>query len=176
MIDIEKLRKKLEPHEVKNIEDIIKNPKEKHSAIIRPLNLFIYWTSLLVLGISNFFASFLLIPTMLFLNGIRLYVIVIVFGLILGTLFTFLLQGMEHMERKFHIIALIFMPLLGVADISIMASVVKKISAEIGNVQIGSISVIISLYVFSFILPYIVFILLKGWRSKEDSNEAKHAA
>jgi hypothetical protein len=153
--------------DLKHVSHSLKNPKPGHVEISKSLNRFVYWTSLLVMFITNLLASFLLIPSMLFLSGFWLYAVVVIFGLTLGTVFSYLIRGIEHIRLKHHIFAFVFIPLLGVADIFVMSGVADRISASLRHTTHYSISVVIILYVFSFVIPYLALVLEGRLKLKE---------
>jgi hypothetical protein len=123
------------------------------------LDRLVYWSSLVLLALLNFVACFFLIPFLMFLEGIYLYAAVACLGLMFGFLFNLLILGIEHLEHKHTIIAGIFMPLLAVLDISLILNISEKISSLLVRPITYNVPMVVMVFIFSFILPYLISVL-----------------
>jgi hypothetical protein len=122
----------------------------------KEMNKIVYWMALLVLTIANLFVAIVLIPFLLALEPVPLYLIIMLLGLIIGMIFNHLIKDIEHLEKKHHIFAAIFIPLVGVIDIVIVVSIANKL-AEILLLKMKTDALTVSLvFVASFLFPYIV--------------------
>jgi hypothetical protein len=123
------------------------------------LDRLVYWSSLFLLALLNLVACFFLIPFLMFLEGISLYAAVACLGIVFGFLFNLLILGIEHLEHKHTVIAGIFMPLLAVLDISLILNISEKISLMLVRPITYNVSMVVMVFIFAFILPYLVSVL-----------------
>jgi len=133
---------------------------EKHIGMKKEMNLIIYWSVLLVLTVCNFLISVVLIPMLLILKPGWMELIVIIIGFVLGLLFNHLLWDIEHIEKKHHFAAAIFMPLIAIINMFIIVNIANSIEEQVQNISGVPFGVhenpfIISLlYIGAFIAPY----------------------
>ena len=145
--------------------------KEKHAAITKNMDWIIYWTVLLVLTISNFLVSLVLIPFLLAMSAAFMEIMVVALGFIFGMIFNHLIRGLEHIDEKHHYAAALFIPAIAVANIIFMVTVANSIAEQaadlIGLVAAEKNAVVISLfYVGAFITPYIFSLIWHHTRKK----------
>jgi hypothetical protein len=130
--------------------------KMKKNDIPKEMNKIVYWMSLLVLTISNFFIAIVLIPFLLALSALPLYLIVMLLGGIMGMIFNHLIKDIEHIEARHHLFAAFFIPLIGVVDLFIVVNLANKI-AKVLLIKAHTDAMSVSLvFVASFLFPYIV--------------------
>ncbi|MBN1157391.1 hypothetical protein JXA85_07240 [Candidatus Woesearchaeota archaeon] len=128
----------------------------KRSQIPKEMNKIVYWMSLLVLTISNFFIAVVLIPFLLALSPLQLYLIVMLLGGIMGMIFNHLIKDIEHIEIRHHLFAAFFIPLIGVIDLFIVVNLANRIAKVLLiTVQTDALSVSL-VFVASFLFPYVV--------------------
>lgn len=157
---------------------IIHDPEKenKHIRFKKDMNWIIYWTVLLVLTISNFLVSLVLIPFLLAMKPTLIEIIVGVLGFIFGLIFNHLIWGLEHIERKHHYAAALFIPSIAVANIIFMVTVAKGMARQaadvIGTVAIHESAILISLiYVGAFIAPYLFSLIRYHIGKHEHSHD-----
>jgi hypothetical protein len=165
----EKLRRRgWEEHEINRVMDILYSDykKKKHIIYTKKSNLLIYWVNLFVLTIGNFLIAFILIPFLLTLKGSGLYLIIVILGIVFGTLFSIMIRDIEMLETKHHIFATIYIPLISILTLYIMVTVANNLENILGmGVQHQPLPVSI-LYAVVFVLPYIL-INIKGLTSSK---------
>jgi len=141
---------------VKEVRKNLKEHRKLHNAKVSAnLDLFMYWTSLSLLALFNLIAVFFLIPFLMFFEGLYLYIAVGGFGLCFGFLFNLLILGIEHLEQKHSVIAGIFIPILAVADISLILKISEHLNSLVTRIASYSVSEIIIIFVGAFIAPYL---------------------
>lgn len=151
----------------KDSSEIIKKSKEKlilsrnihNKNVSKNLDLFVYWTSLALLALFNLIACFFLIPFLMFFDGFYLYLSVVLFGLMFGILFNFLIIGLEHLDNHHMIIAGIFIPLLAVIDMVLILKIVERINMILKVSVEYDVSMIIIIFITVFVLPYLVSVV-----------------
>jgi uncharacterized membrane protein len=150
--------------------------KEKHITFSKDMNWIIYWTVLLVLTISNFLVSLVLIPFLLAMSPRLIEIMVVVLGFIFGLIFNHLIWGLEHIERKHHYAAALFIPAIAVANIIFMVTIAKSMAEQaadiVGLAAVEENAVLISLlYVGAFILPYLFSVIRYSIGKHEHSHD-----
>ncbi|MCP3686215.1 MAG: hypothetical protein GY861_26510 [bacterium] len=137
-------------------------PRRTHSEISKSTSELLYWITLLVLLICNFLVALVLMPFLLATTRFELYIVIIILGLFFGFLFNLLITNIENLEKKHHVIAAIFIPLIAVIDLHIIIKAVNKI-AYILQLPIHQNAVVVaSVYVIALLTPYLVLnVLLK---------------
>ncbi|MBW2970994.1 hypothetical protein KY320_02435 [Candidatus Woesearchaeota archaeon] len=124
----------------------------KSSAIV------VYWLTLLAMGLFNFLIFLALVPFMILLSYGQLILVVAAIGLLFGMIFSFLIVGIEHLNKKHYNFAAVFIPLLAVIDIVVLMNIgllLKGVSLERGQ-QVINASIV---YVCCFALPYLLRLL-----------------
>lgn len=133
---------------------IIRHAKKHKHPKIKLLDKSVYWLSIIVAIIGNFIISVTLIPFLLALNGLQLFLIVVILGVSFGLLFELLVRGIENLEAKHHIFFGIIIPIIAVTNFIIVSNNIK-IFIGIENPQDPVI--VGSVYAISFMLPYISY-------------------
>jgi hypothetical protein len=124
-------------------------------------NRFLYWSGLLFLTVMNFVIAFILLPLTLLLHGWTPYVLVIVFGLLFGVIFDFLIKDLEHLEKRHHLFAAIVIPVISIVDLFLIQSIAKSISVVL-NIKLAQNPMIAgSLYLLAFLGPFTYSYLIK---------------
>lgn len=142
--------------EIKHALEIMYSEEKRGKTIIykREMNPLLYWLSLIIAIVGNFFISIILIPFLLVLSSFQLYFVIAILALTFGTIFNFLLNTIEHIEPTHHIIAWAFIPAIAVITVFVMVNVANKLSYVFQS-PIHQNPVLVSIiYVIAFILPY----------------------
>lgn len=129
--------------------------KEKKVEYAKHGSNILYWMSLLVLTICNFFIAIILIPLLIFINQAQLYLIVVALGLVFGFFFNLLIHDIEHLERKHHLFAILFIPLVVIIDLFIVINISNNIATIFGISTKQSPLIVSCVYVLVFLIPYI---------------------
>lgn len=129
--------------------------RKKYAQFKESANRILYWMIILVLTVINFVISVLLIPFLIALKGFSLYLIVAALGFIFGLIFNLLLLDLEHLEKKHHIFATIFIPLVSIINIFIIVNISNRIDEMLGIGIYHYPFTISSIYVIFFIIPYL---------------------
>jgi hypothetical protein len=140
--------------------NLLTKKRTKNSEMKQNMDRFVYWMSLLVIALTNFIGSFFLIPFFFILQGVNLFIFIILFALTFGFLFNFLIMGTEQLEWKHHLFAGVLIPLLTIFDIKIMLRFTDIISEEFNKALFYDANSIIIIFVFAFISPYLVSIII----------------
>ena len=158
-----KLRKKgwLE-HEIEHAEKIIEKGIEK-TKYGHNLDLFVYWTALVVTLVGNIAVSFVLIPFLFMVEGFVLYVIIFVIAVMFGFVFNLLIKDIDNMEVHHHLIAGIFIPFIAIINVFIIVRFSNVLASQVAFLDIPKTDPlpVAIVYVVGFILPYLVSKFLK---------------
>src|SRR3989338_8245938 len=154
---IKRLEKKgWEKEEIAKAVEIIHNAKQLKTPESRFLEKRVYWILLFAIIAANFAISVALIPILMALRGVLLYFIIILLGAVFGLLFELVIRGIEHLERKHHILLAVLIPLIAIANAFVISNISNHF-IKILNLRNAHNSIAIAAaYAASFVLPYIV--------------------
>ena len=131
--------------------------QENHYGYLRSVSPLLYWLGLLVAIVANLIISAFLIPFFLILTSIQLYVVIATMGLIFGLMFNLILRDIEHVDYRHHVMAGVFIPVLGFITIYVVVNLANTF-ARIMKSQIHQSPIILSLiYVVTFSTPYLIY-------------------
>ncbi len=143
---------------------IIKRGKNKTPKKIIFLDSIVYWIVLFIALIGNFVVSIIFIPFLLVMQGLKLYIIILIIGFVFGVFFNFLIREIENIPNKDLVIAWVVLPLLTIINIVLIVKFSNYLQQSLGlsNIQHNPLLVGI-VYVCAFIIPYIIksFMLYK---------------
>jgi hypothetical protein len=156
----EKLRKTLEEKgwETKDIEkaiNIMQNAPgyspEKQSKI----SSILYWMTLLLIIVGNLLLSVVLVPFLLVISGPVLYIMVSAVALVWGLLFNIVIDDIEELDEKHHIIAGIFIPFIAVFNVYMIVNLSNAVDKALNISEIQQNPWIVGgVYVLAFMLPF----------------------
>lgn len=136
---------------------ILDSAQEKKSAKTKFLDELLVWVSLFVAVAGNFILSVVIVPFLIIMSGVSLYAAIFCFGAAFGMLFTIILRNMERLEAKMHVIAGLFIPVIGLINMYIIARMSNKLIAILQLKTVEHDAVLVSMvYIFAFILPYLL--------------------
>jgi len=147
----------------KKSSELIKQSRErlkKHRAEYKELvsdrlDLFVYWTSLVLLALFNLVAVFFLIPFLMFFADPFISVMVGGIGLLFGFLFNLLIMGIEHMKKRHTITAGFFIPILAILDIMLILSITETINTMLVRPVTYNVSLVVVVFITTFVAPYL---------------------
>ena len=146
-------------HELKKAESVL-NKKSRHHARFSKLVLF---SSLILVLFGNVVIAILLIPLLVFLKSYALYGIIVLLGISIGFLYNLLLNDIGELEKKYHLLANITLPIIALINMFLMVSSVNKFISE---KKFSSFSydpwVISILFTVAFLIPYL-FNIIKNY-------------
>ncbi|HIH38252.1 hypothetical protein J4460_07000 [Candidatus Woesearchaeota archaeon] len=155
----ERLRKKgWEDSDIEQAISVLDDPakQEKHVVYRKSSQRVLYWMALLVLTACNLLVSLVMVPLFLVLNYLPLYLIIGSIGLIFGLLFNIVIWDIEHLERKHHIFAGFFIPLVSLIDILVIVHFSNSLAALLSlNIPQNPVPIVI-VYVGMLVLPYLI--------------------
>lgn len=132
--------------------------KRKHH-VEQKMHCFVSITGMLLLIFTNFLGAILLIPFLLFFQGVAQYVLIAVFAVGFGLLFNMIIHSIEHLGDKHHIIAGIVVPFFALLDIVILFTLLEKIKEALKISISYNYTLIVVLFIVAFLVPYIIDIL-----------------
>ncbi len=146
--------------DIERTERILQSQHDRSRSVHR-LQRTLYWFALLGLLICNLLVAVFLIPFLFVLKGVFLHIIIGTLGLIFGAFFNLLINDIEHLERRHHVFALVFIPVISIINIFIIYQLIH-ILAGIINYPLHQSPAIVSLvYVIAFIIPYTISMIKK---------------
>lgn len=120
-----------------------------------------FWMALLVLLVSNFAISIVLIPFLIILEKVPLYLIISLIGIMFGALFKLTLESISNLENKHHYIAQFFIPALAIINIAVITVLSNKLDVLLELNIIHNPVTLGLIYALAFILPFIYIKILK---------------
>ena len=129
----------------------------------KELDHILYWSTLLVLIMSNFFMIFAIIPFLLFAPSFHFYLIIGILGLVFGYVFSLLINNIENLGAHHHLIAVLFIPAFAFINLVIMSTSMGSIATVLGRELTVEPLTVSLIYVIFFVLPYIVSIIKKKY-------------
>ena len=158
--DIPALRKRLKEkgwadYEIEATVEMIERAPENKSRFVRILDDVIYWFVMILAIAGNFALSVVLIPFLIGVRGHYVYGILLLFGIVFGSLFNFLVQEIEVIEPGQHILGWLFIPVIALVNVYIIASLTNtflEVSKFAENMHSPLLAGVI--YAFAFMIPY----------------------
>jgi len=141
--------------------------KVKEKASLKPfksvkeLDLILYWSTVLVLIMANFFMAIVIIPFILLASNFHFYLIIALLGIVFGYVFSMLVNNIENLTPHHHLIAVLFIPVFAVINLIIISTSTGGIAALLGIESKAEPLSVSLLYVASFMLPYAVSLIKK---------------
>ena len=146
---------KSRPVKVKANLKVLKSAKE--------LDLILYWSTLLLLIMSNFFMTIVIIPFMLLASSFHFYLMIAMLGLVFGYVFSLLINNIENLSVHHHLIAVLFIPVFAVINLIIISTSIGSIASLFGiETRVEPLTVSIVYAVF-FLVPYTISMINKKY-------------
>jgi hypothetical protein len=124
----QKLREKgWSEEDITKTETIMDNAADKTGS--KKIDLFVYWTALIVAIVLNVVVSGVIIPLVFMIHGLTLYGLIFVISLFFGWVFYILIKDIENMETHHHIIAGLFIPAIALVNVFVIVSIANRIIA-----------------------------------------------
>lgn len=130
--------------------------KPEKVPFIRFLDSLLYWIILFVAIMGNLIISIILIPFLLVIQGIFLYIIILLLAFVFGLLFDLLIRDLENIKRKQIIIAGLFIPVLAAINVLFMVRFSNHLSRLLHLNTFHNPFFIAFFYVIAFTLPHII--------------------
>lgn len=154
--------KRWDKQEIEKAVRILKEAENKKTGWIKALDKSVYWVFLIVAILGNIAVSVMLIPILLVLRSFMLYFVIAVLGASFGFFFDLLIRDMEHLEKRHHVIAGFFVPMIAVVNMAIVTVITNRleITLKLNNDQ-HSLLLVGFVYATAFILPYLYYNFVK---------------
>ena len=130
---------------------------------VKELDHILYWSTLLVLIMANFFMIFAIIPFLLLAPSFHFYLIIGILGLLFGYVFSLLINNIENLGAHHHLIAVLFIPAFAVINLVIISTSVVSLAAVFGRESTVEPLTVSIIYVVFFVLPYVVSVIKKKY-------------
>jgi ABC-type proline/glycine betaine transport system permease subunit len=139
----------------------IQQTMESEHIIEQKLQRFVSWTSIALLILTNFLAAILLVPFLLFFEGIAQYIVVALFAIGLGLIFNLLIHSIEHLGDKHHIIAGVAVPVFALIDVAILFGILEAAKEKLELTVEYNYTALVVIFIFVFLIPYFVDIVME---------------
>ncbi len=140
--------------------------RKKHVFYAKENQRVFHMIALIVLGIASMLGTLILIPFLLLFSATSVYVMVLIYGILFGLTFGYMILDLQHLDHKHHIISGIIVPLIAVANILIMMSLTHKIASFfLIKIQHNPLTVAV-FYLSGFLLPYLFMGMVDYIRNK----------
>ena len=152
----QRLRKKgWQETEITKAETILNQAKKTTK-----IDLFVYWTALIISIIMNIIVSGAIIPLLFMIHGIALYIMIFIIALLFGWIFYLLIKDIENMETHHHIIAGLFIPAIALINIFIIVNITNRIiqtdMPQLLYIPLSHPLQISIVYAIGFTIPYLI--------------------
>ena len=130
----------------------------------KKIDLFVYWTGLIVSIILNVVVSGIIIPMMFMIHGLALIGLVFVISLFFGWVFYMLIKDIENMEVHHHIIAGLFIPAIALVNVFIIVNIGNRLISNLPSLLVvpkASPFQLSVVYAIGFTVPYLISQLRK---------------
>ena len=126
----------------------------------------VFLSAVVVITISNIAISLVLIPFLVALQYWFLYLVVIILGAVVGSLYTFLVTNIGHLEQKHHQAASILVPIIALTNVVFIVLVSNQLITDIHAQTTQHSLFFVSLaFAGAFVLPYVVVQIVTRRRS-----------
>ncbi len=138
-----------------SIRKMSRRPARKNEPLYHYSRNIVFWTTILVLLISNLIVALVLVPVFILTTSAYVYILIAVFGLMLGMIFNHLISDIEHLRRGHHVFAAFFIPALAVVNILFILPAANALSSLLRFNAVQNPLSVASVYVLAFLLPYL---------------------
>jgi len=135
---------------------------ELNAPFARNIDVLLYWTILVISILGNFILSIVLVPFLLTMSGIVLYASIFFIAATFGYFFNFILNGLEQLQPRQHVIAGILIPALALINITIITLLSNKLIVLLDLATLFHSPALIGIiYVLGYTFPGGIVHLLK---------------
>jgi hypothetical protein len=128
----------------------------------KKIEISLFWIFLFITIFGNLMISVILVPIMLVITEIYLYAIVSFIGFCFGFLLNYLLNSIEKLDKKKHIITGIIIPAIALINIMIFTKLSNNLIILLNlQTNLHAPLLLSILYVFFFSLPYLFSKMIK---------------
>ena len=136
---------------------IIDTAKKVKTTESRFLEKKVYFILLLIIIAANFAICVSLIPILIALQGIYLYFIISVLGIVFGLLFELVIRSIEHLQKGHHFALAFFIPIVALINAIAISQTSNRFIAIFGINNYHEPILVGMAYAVSFVLPYIFY-------------------
>ena len=127
----------------------------------KDIDLILYWTTLLVLIVANFFMAVALIPFLLLSTSFHFYLITAMLALFFGYVFNLLVENTGKIDRYHHLLAVLFVPTSAIVNLIVISTSTVAVAKAIGIESNQNPLFVSVFYVVFFMLPYFFAMIRK---------------
>ena len=121
---------------------------------VKELDNIIYWTTILVLVVANFFVLLAIIPLLFIASNLHFYLLLAILGLLFGYVFSLLIHNIENLNVHHHLFAILFVPIFAALNLMIIATTFGGFAGLFG-LELNKDPVTLGIfYSIFFVLPY----------------------
>jgi len=128
---------------------------------VKELDLILYWSTILLLIMANFFMTIAIIPFLLLASSFHFYLIIAILGMVFGYVFSLLINNIENLGMHHHLTAVLFIPVFAVINLIVISTSFSGIAALLGIESTVEPLTVSLVYVAFFIIPYAISMLRK---------------
>ncbi|HLC52468.1 MAG TPA: hypothetical protein VJI98_04455 [Candidatus Nanoarchaeia archaeon] len=115
----------------------------------------VFWSALLVIILGNITVSLILLPFLIVFNSWILYSVVVIIALVMGSLYSFLIMDIGHLEKKHHILATIIIPIIAFSNLLVIVLISNTYMSELAITNTPHNQWIVSaVFVVAFAIPF----------------------
>jgi len=145
------------PELAQKTQNILDRGEKRKSTLVTFIDNALYWIVLFVAIICNLVLSVALVPFLLTLTGGFLAFSLFIISASFGTLFSFIIHGIEKLKPTQHIIATIFIPALALINFAVITLLSNKIIISLHLSTTPHNPLLVgTYYVSGYVLPEII--------------------
>ncbi|MGM5481931.1 MAG: hypothetical protein ACQESF_00570 [Nanobdellota archaeon] len=142
-------------NDLRHLEEVLKKDTRRDYLMKKNLHNFYYWMNTLIIIILNFMGILLLSPFLIFMSELWVLLFTALFGVSLGSMLSYLALSMNHLDIKHHIVSIVIIPLIVLADFFIVREFTNFLITQFKiNTDINAM-LLVSIFVVTMLLPYI---------------------
>ncbi len=148
--------------EIEHARGVIKQAEEAKHPAYKFLEKAVFWGLLFLTLVGSFIVSVVLLPLLLVLPDLILALLLILFGLVFGSLFVFAIQDVEWLERKHHLATLVGLATVALLNIRLIDGHTRGLSGQPHHTLLLGI-----IFALTLITPYAIHLFereVQGWQ------------
>ncbi|HDM43691.1 hypothetical protein DRJ16_04510 [Candidatus Woesearchaeota archaeon] len=125
----------------------------------------LFWMGFFVILIGNLLIGIVLVPFLFVMNRLIFDLIILILGFCFGMLTCVVFRDLEHLEKKHRMFLLFVVPVIALVNLLFVYLVAKRLNElfAIGALRENPF-IMISLYVASFLAPYVYWLVFRKGR------------
>ncbi|MBN2459649.1 hypothetical protein JXB28_05165 [Candidatus Woesearchaeota archaeon] len=148
--------------EIANAERALAKAEAAKDPHLRRLESSMFWFILSIGILGTMLFALVLIPILLVSNNAWAYLFTAFFGLVLGTIIAVTVKDLHWFEQHHHVSVSMLVPIVALFNFFIIVKKANEMSIESGIGSLHNPLAVGTVYLVSFVIPYIIILQLKN--------------